>query len=133
MSLWLQRLSREHHSWSTMIVGLWTLAPLACLLAVYLYCGRPVLIEDLPPDRPVQVLADDYVGSKACLNCHTQQHESWSGSYHRGMTQVVSPETVLGEFQDEGGYDKVLTTFDGRDYIISRRGDQFGVTLTPRG
>ncbi len=133
VSLGLQRLSQDQHSWSTLMVGLWAFTPPACLLAVYLYCGRPVLIEDLPPDRPVQVLVDDYVGSKACLNCHARQHESWSGSYHRGMTQVVNPETVLGEFQDEAGYDKILTTFDGRDYIISRRGDQYGVTLTPRG
>ena len=128
----IRRLAHRRH-WATMLVGLWVLTPAVCLLAVYRYCGRPVTIEDLPADRPVQVASDGYVGSKACLHCHVQQHASWSQSYHRGMTQLVNPDTVLGSFADEGGYDKVLTTLDERDYVISRRDDQYGVTLIPRG
>ncbi|MFP6604878.1 MAG: multiheme c-type cytochrome [Pirellulaceae bacterium] len=129
---WIRRPELQHR-WSMLLVGVWILSPVACLLAVFTYCGRPVQIDDLPADRPVQMVADDYIGSNTCLTCHPQEHGSWQQSYHRGMTQVVSPQTVLTDFQDEAGYDKVLTTLDGRDYVIGRRDDQYLVTLTPRG
>ncbi|MFP6673178.1 MAG: hypothetical protein VB857_17335, partial [Pirellulaceae bacterium] len=129
---WIRRPDLQHR-WSMLLVGVWILSPVACLLAVFTYCGRPVQIDDLPVDRPVQMVADDYIGSNTCLSCHPQEHRSWQQSYHRGMTQVVSPQTVLADFQDEAGYDKVLTTIDGRDYVIGRRDDQYQVTMTPRG
>ena len=36
-----------------------------------------------------------YVTSAACRSCHPREYESWHRSYHRTMTQVVSPATVL--------------------------------------
>ena len=129
---WVRRPEIQQR-WSMFLVGTWVLSPVACLLTVFMVCGQPVQIDELPADRPVQFVTDDYVGSNTCRTCHPQEHRSWHQSYHRGMTQVVSPETVVADFQDEDGYDKVLTTIDGRDYVIGRRDDQFMVTLTPRG
>ncbi|REJ86490.1 MAG: C cytochrome precursor [Planctomycetota bacterium] len=41
-----------------------------------------------------------FVGSDACRDCHSGQHASWYATYHRTMTQVPSPETVIGDFDD---------------------------------
>ncbi|HEY3855614.1 MAG TPA: multiheme c-type cytochrome [Verrucomicrobiae bacterium] len=41
-----------------------------------------------------------YVSSAACKECHVQQYDSWWRSYHRQMTQVVSPATVKADFNN---------------------------------
>lgn len=50
-----------------------------------------------------------YVGSESCRDCHKDEHASWHQSYHRTMTQLASPETVLGAFDGSSirssGYD----------------------------
>lgn len=65
--------------------------------------------------RPATVSADGYVGSDACKACHQDQHTSWHASYHRTMTQVATPETALGDFNDV----TVTTPHDGRTYHLS--------------
>ena len=45
--------------------------------------------------RPVQTATDGYVTSHECRECHPREHESWNASYHRTMTQLVSPDTVM--------------------------------------
>jgi hypothetical protein len=58
----------------------------------------------VPPEplrqRPVAVVDGGYVSSAACAACHPSQHDSWHASYHRTMTQVASPTSVLGDFDD---------------------------------
>jgi predicted CXXCH cytochrome family protein len=41
-----------------------------------------------------------YVRSETCASCHPREHQTWFKSFHRTMTQVASPETVLGKFND---------------------------------
>lgn len=65
-----------------------------------------------------------YTGSDTCLPCHPAEHASWHRSFHRTMTQNVSPETVLGEF------DGVTLYFDGRPYRLFRKGAEFWVELS---
>ena len=48
--------------------------------------------------RPVQVAADGYVSSRTCRSCHPSQYATWSGSFHRTMTQLASPESVVADF-----------------------------------
>ena len=67
--------------------------------------------------------ADGYVTSNACRECHRDEHASWHASYHRTMTQVASPETVVGRFDD------VLLAFGGRSYRLARREDEFWVQM----
>jgi hypothetical protein len=39
-----------------------------------------------------------YASSAACRECHAEQYASWHRTYHRTMTQVATPETVVGTF-----------------------------------
>ena len=52
-----------------------------------------------PPDsatnRPRELPTDGYVGSDACRSCHPHNHATWHDSYHRTMTQVATPESVI--------------------------------------
>lgn len=67
--------------------------------------------------------ARGYVSSNACRSCHVEQYASWHRSYHRTMTQAVSPETVLADF---GG---VELTFRGERYLLSTEDGRHFVTL----
>lgn len=57
----------------------------------------PAPLEDM---RPLEEPKGGFVGSAACRECHTDQHESWHASYHRTMTQPASPETIDGNFNN---------------------------------
>ena len=49
-----------------------------------------------------------YATSDSCRGCHRAAHQSWHRSHHRTMTQVATPEAVLGAFDgrvlDEAGH-----------------------------
>ena len=80
----------------------------------------------LPPSqagRPIEVHASGYVSSDTCRACHPQNYATWHASYHRSMTQVATPETVLGDF------DGVELSAAGRRYRLVRRGDEFFAEL----
>lgn len=51
--------------------------------------------------RPIQVREKGYVSSDACQTCHPDEYGSWHDSYHRSMTQVASPESVMGRFDGQ--------------------------------
>ena len=82
-----------------------------------------------PADLPLQVIDDDYVSSTPCRSCHGHEYATWHASYHRTMTQTVSPDSVIGDFDD------VRLRFDGEDYrLFERDGQFFGemAALSPR-
>ncbi len=54
--------------------------------------------EQAISDRPIQVRTDEYVSSSACQACHPSQYASWHASFHRTMTQVATPESVIANF-----------------------------------
>ncbi len=54
--------------------------------------------ETTVSNRPITQRSDGYAGHESCRSCHTEQYDSWHASYHRTMTQVASPESVVGEF-----------------------------------
>ena len=72
---------------------------------------------------PQQSQQGGFVSSESCRECHKQEHSSWHDSFHRTMTQVATPETVVGSF------DNVTLNSRGRDYHLKRRGDEFLVTM----
>src|SRR4051812_1812599 len=41
-----------------------------------------------------------YAGSDSCRACHPNQYGSWHDSFHRTMTQVASPESIRGDFNN---------------------------------
>lgn len=71
-------------------------------------------LTSLELSRPIEVLSEGYIGSDSCDECHTHQHASWSSSYHRTMTQVATPEIVLGDFND------VTIMNGGKQYRMSK-------------
>lgn len=90
----------------------------------------------LPPTerRPLQVREGSvssergFVSSNACRSCHPQQYATWYGSFHRTMTQVVTPETVIADFNNVE-LDHASPGLPDSRYVLQRRGDEFWVQL----
>ncbi|MBB76815.1 MAG: hypothetical protein CMJ75_20105 [Planctomycetaceae bacterium] len=81
------------------------------------------------PQRPAGSLprtARDrrFTTSTACRDCHQPQYDSWHATYHRTMTQVATPETVVPDLQAP-----VQLTARGRTTRIERRDDAFWVKM----
>jgi hypothetical protein len=86
--------------------------------------GRPTTqrIES----RPVEMPTGDYVGSATCRRCHPSQHSAWHDSYHRTMTQVPTPASVIGDF------DNVRLAAKDLDVRLFKEGDAFMAELNFR-
>ena len=99
-----------------------------CVYCSTLFSQRETDFQGLRDNRPLQVASDGYVRSHSCRSCHPGQHASWHDSYHRAMTQVASPETVIAPFNDQ------LLQLDDVDYFLSRDEEDFYVTYdVPQG
>ena len=79
-------------------------------------------LELSSPEIAVVEHTDGYVGSETRRTCHPGEHASWHASWHRTMTQLATPETVIGEF---GG----TIEWDGKSYDLWREDDEFRVEL----
>ncbi len=77
-----------------------------------------------PPGRPGPSTGAEWVSSAACLPCHPGEHASFSRTYHRTMTQLASPSTVLAPLDG-----RPLRLEDGRIVRLERRGDEVWATL----
>ncbi len=64
----------------------------------FIYYRSPEIPESEVMIRPVETLEDGYITSDACEACHPREYQSWHASYHRSMTQVASPSTVIPSF-----------------------------------
>ncbi|MFT5042983.1 MAG: putative CXXCH cytochrome family protein [Hyphomicrobiaceae bacterium] len=54
--------------------------------------------EQLERVAPEEKPEDGFVASGDCSSCHAEAYRAWHKSYHRTMTQMASPEAVLGDF-----------------------------------
>ncbi len=98
------------------------LAAAAVGAGVAAHLWRHPLDERDVTDRPIEVSDDGYVSSSTCRACHPNNYASWHASWHRTMTQVATPQSVVGDFDGtEWAY--------GRSYRLERRGDEFWVEL----
>jgi|GEM_PF-6537104 len=79
--------------------------------------------EDLQEFRPIEKPINHYVSSTACRACHPQHYASWHASYHRSMTQLANPDSVVGTFDDQP------FVLKGKTYRLQRRGDQYWAEL----
>lgn len=77
----------------------------------------------VPSAQPV----DGYIGSRSCRGCHENEHLTWSASYHSKMTQVASPESILGNF------DQVVLETQGEHFRLDRDGDGYWVEMHGEG
>jgi hypothetical protein len=120
VSLLLAALARRTAFAATGAVAFLALATAA---SVHHRLTRPHAVpEAAVVGRPIQVEHDGYVSSSTCRACHPHEHDTWHDSYHRSMTQVASPATVLADFQGE-------LTVDGQVWRLERRGDEFWVDM----
>jgi hypothetical protein len=103
-------------SWTARVVpvvlGLAVVAGVVVTVATRISGARAALAASA--HRPLETRGDGYVSSKECRACHPTQYESWHASYHRTMTQVATPETVLGAF------DGARFELHGRSYRFGR-------------
>ena len=65
----------------------------------------------------------EYAGSDSCRDCHANEHKSWHASYHRTMTQLISPETVRAAFDGQAH------EFQGERFTMHRRGDEYWTSI----
>ena len=92
---------------------------------------QEVASVDLPDVRretsksqiPHHVQGDGFVSADTCRQCHAEYYESWHRTYHRSMTQIASPESVVGDFDD------VKLASRGREYHLEHDGDNYWVTM----
>jgi len=70
--------------------------------------------QALPPDAVAT-----YVGRSACIDCHREQAEAFTGSHHHRAMALATDETVLGDFDDAG------FEHDGMVSRMYRDGDRF--------
>ena len=82
--------------------------------------GPAIANPATPPHGP----DEEFITSQACRECHPKEHASWHDSFHRTMTQVVTPETVLAPLDEE-----VTLQSRGRSYRLWREGDEFFINM----
>lgn len=66
--------------------------------------------------------AQEYVGSNACRDCHTDAAEAWEGSHHALAWTAPTPENIVADFNNtEFRHDGTITRFriEGGDYYIN--------------
>jgi Cytochrome c554 and c-prime len=116
-------MSKISPSWWRAVFIIATLAGAGILTAISV---RDFRTAALPPEnRPIQSQISGYVSSNACRACHLENYNSWHGSFHRTMTQVATPASLLDDVS------KLDYTFNGREYKGERRGDKFFVRVRP--
>lgn len=64
-----------------------------------------------------------YVGSEACVDCHSAEVEAWQGSHHDMAMKHADDESVLGNFDDQ------TVTHKGKPNRFFRKGDEFWVNI----
>ena len=86
--------------------------------------GKPNPIASLyQTTLPYRRADNEYAGSASCKKCHTNEHKSWHNSYHRSMTQIMSPESVKAAFNGQS------LVFEGESFTMHKRGDEYWTTI----
>src|SRR5688572_2959397 len=95
-----------------------------CAGAAAFALREPPPAEHQVANRPIQDTEAEYSSSNACRACHPAQYASWRASYHRTMTQVATPETVVANFDGV-----TVAHVHGRPMTLERRGREFWATF----
>ncbi len=80
-----------------------------------LAADREIVLAEVPR---LERSDDGFVTSQTCQACHPREYETWHDSYHRTMTQVASPQTVIGDFDD--------VTLNEGEYVYRLTRDELG-------
>ena len=106
------------------------LIPLAAFGLGTLYWTLASPTPDVLADTYLPRRSDDrgFVSSQTCRSCHPGEYASWHKTFHRTMTQVAAPSTVVeGARQDFDSRQRLKT--HGQSARLSRRGGQFWVNM----
>jgi predicted CXXCH cytochrome family protein len=107
----------------------WTLLAISLvgLPSAWLWSARAMRqshsFQELCERVPTQGRPGGYVSSDKCQSCHPSQYESWHHTFHRTMTQLASPSSIVGNF------DNVKLELGGKSFLLERRGDEFWVQM----
>ncbi|MSP16715.1 MAG: hypothetical protein EXR73_08935, partial [Myxococcales bacterium] len=106
------------------LVSGWLVAGIAVGAGIDHYSGSIEREYDQPlPGRPIEVADDGYVTSRECRACHVEAYDTWHDSFHRRMTQVVTPATVQARF------DGAEFTLRGRPFRLFEEGGHYFVEM----
>lgn len=64
-----------------------------------------------------------YVGSEACVDCHSEEVEAWEGSHHDMAMKHATDESVLGDFNDQ------TVIYGGKPNRFFRKDEEFWVNI----
>lgn len=78
-----------------------------------------------------------YVGAQACKECHANQFEDWSQTWHAKMEQLPNPNIIIGDFNDRVVTYKNVSVKDKNGTVTKvtfnvkafREGDNFFFTV----
>jgi len=70
------------------------------------------------------MIGDGYVGDQSCTACHQEATKDWQGSHHDKAMQLVTENSVLGDFND------VSVSLDGVAYFFYKKESDFFVNTT---
>ena len=88
---------------------------------------RPERDIELTRALPVRTDQDGMLSSSSCQGCHPGQYEAWHKSFHRTMTQVAGPDTVVAPFDGRHLQDR------RRAFVVDRRGEEFWIAEVKPG
>ena len=100
---------------------------MAAALAFLAVAHRPIQDTVLALALPTPTVHDGMLPSSACQSCHASQYEAWHASFHRTMTQIAGPDTVIAPF------DGRALMWKGRAFVVDRREQEFWVTEVKPG
>jgi hypothetical protein len=73
------------------------------------------------PRAPVAAPSNLFIGSARCAECHPQQAERWSHSWHARALASARPEAVVGRFNDQhykGTSSEAWMKRDGSEFLM---------------
>ena len=89
----------------------------------YLYTACKTDKNEYTSATPINSSESNYIGSKACIECHEEAFDKWQGSHHDLAMQVANDSTVLGDFND------VQAKIDGVTYFFYKKDKAFYVRI----
>lgn len=70
---------------------------------------------------------NEYIGEKACIQCHSQAYSDWKGSHHDWAMKLPNDSTVLGDFNN------VSFNGEGESYFFYKKDSLFYVKTGENG
>ncbi|MCC4784393.1 cytochrome c family protein, partial [Vibrio lentus] len=132
MSAWLCSLVNGLKHQRVAVVSAMLSLPMLSTLSVNVYANEqaPTTTEASLIDSETLDASSSkatYVGSEACVDCHSEEVEAWQGSHHDMAMKHATDESILGDFNDQ------TVTHKGKPNRFFRKGEEFWVNIEGPG